>query len=439
MKKSHKMTMKTLAASFFLAFNIAEAQLTVIATGDNYNVGGVSNNGMVSMQVTTAGKIFTWTQTEGLVQIGSVDSSVAGIPTISSNGTVVAATYINSATGVNEISTYDVASSTWTNRGAFPATGSGGGHSSSWGMSADGSTVVGLGLFSASLGHAVKWTQAGGLIDLGSIVNGSSSRANGVNSDGSVIVGWQDLANGARRGAKWVNGIQTFITDNNGNNVGEAFGVSADGNIIIGTHALKPYVWDSVTGLTTITHPNSSATFRGAATCISSDGSKVLGYYRIFNGPPMGGEGFIWTKTGGRINLNDYVTSLGIATNGITLGFPAAISQDGTKIAGTGMNASNIPVAFYLDLSRYLSVHDAEKEKDKNDITVYPNPVTDILYFKGTSKIEKAEVYNMAGQKVKSFGSVNDRINVSSLLKGDYILQYSVKGKGQQSYKFIKK
>ncbi len=437
MKKSHKMTMKTLAASFFLTFNIAEAQLTVIATGNNYNVGGVSNNGMVSMQITTAGKIFTWTQAEGLVQIGNVNSSIAGIPTISSNGAVVAATYINSATGVNEISTYDVASSTWTNRGALPGTGTSGGNSSAWGTSADGSTVVGLSLLNASLGHAVKWTQAGGLTDLGSIVDGRSSRANAVNADGNVIVGWQDLADGARRGAKWVDGTETFITDNSGNNVGEAAAVSADGNIIVGVNGLNPYVWDAVTGMTFITHPNGSATFRGAATCVSSDGSKVLGFYRIFNGPPMGGEGFIWTKTGGRVNLNDYVTSLGIATNGIKLGLPSAISQDGTKIVGMGMNASNIPVAFYLDLSEYLSVDDTAK--DRNDITVYPNPVTDILYFKGTSKIEKAEVYNMAGQKVKSFNSVNDRINVSSLLKGGYILQYSVKGKGQQSYKFIKK
>ena len=70
---------------------------------------------------------------------------------------------------------------------------------------------------------------------------------------------------------------------------------------------------------------------------------------------------------------------------------------------------------------------------------VYPNPVTDILYFKGTGKIEKAEIYNMVGQKVKSFDSVEGQIDVSSLSKGDYILQYSMKGGKQETYKFIKK
>ena len=73
------------------------------------------------------------------------------------------------------------------------------------------------------------------------------------------------------------------------------------------------------------------------------------------------------------------------------------------------------------------------------DIGIYPNPVTDILYFNGVEKIDKAEIYNMVGQKVKSFNSVDHQIDVSSLLSGDYLLQYSVKGGKQQNYKFIKR
>jgi hypothetical protein len=65
--------------------------------------------------------------------------------------------------------------------------------------------------------------------------------------------------------------------------------------------------------------------------------------------------------------------------------------------------------------------------KDKNNIGIYPNPVADILYLKGAGKIEKAEIYNMVGQKVKSLNAVESQIDVSSLSKGDYILQYSVK------------
>lgn len=437
MKNFYKVSMKMLTACLFLKFGFAEAQLTVIGLG-NYNVGAVSDNGVVSMH-TSAGGIYKWNAAGGLVQIGSISNGypAAGRTVVSNDGTKISSSITNAATGFNEISTYDVATSTWVNRGGLVPTGWDGSVSSTWGMTTNGSTIVGLGFLTAANAHAVKWDEVNGMVDLGSIVAGRSSRANAINAAGTVIVGWQDESNGTRSGAKWQDGVESFITDNNGNNVGEAGGISADGNTIIGSANPNPYVWNAASGLTYITHPNASFSFKGGATGISADGKKVIGYYRAFGAPPMSGEGFIWTSATGRINLNDYAVSLGIATNGVTMGLPLAISQDGKKIAGSGTNASGQMIAFYLDTSQFLSVNDAVKEK--NSIGIYPNPVTDILYFKGTEKIEKAEIYNMVGQKVKSFDIVEGQIDVSSLSKGDYILQYSMKGGKQETYKFIKK
>jgi uncharacterized membrane protein len=45
----------------------------------------------------------------------------------------------------------------------------------------------------------VKWDEAGGMVDLGSIVAGRSSRANAISANGSVIVGWQDEPTGTKR------------------------------------------------------------------------------------------------------------------------------------------------------------------------------------------------------------------------------------------------
>lgn len=437
MKNFYRMSIKILTAYLFLKFGFAEAQLTVIGLG-NYNVGAVSDNGVVSMH-TSAGAIYKWNAAGGLVQIGSITNGypAAGRTIVSNDGTKISSSITNTATGFNEISTYDVATSTWVNRGGLVPTGWDGSVSSTWGMSTNGNTIVGLGFLTAANAHAVKWDEAGGMIDLGSMVPGRSSRANAINAAGTVIVGWQDEPTGTRSGAKWQDGVESFITDNNGNNVGEAGGISADGNTIIGSANPNPYVWNTVSGLTYITHPNASFSFKGGATGISADGKKVIGYYRAFGAPPMSGEGFIWTAATGRINLNDYAASLGIATNGVTMGLPLAISQDGKKIAGSGTNASGQIIAFYLDTSEFLSVNDAVKEK--NSMGIYPNPVTDILYFKGKEKIEKAEIYNMVGQKVKSLDTVEGQIDVSSLSKGDYILQYSVKGVIQEAYKFIKK
>lgn len=441
MKNRIKISVQMLTASFMMAFGTADAQLTVMSTGSNYNVGGVSDNGVVSMHISGDGTIFKWTADGGLVQIGALSggSMIAGNTLVTSNGNMISSAFTNPATGFPEISTYNLATSSWTNRGALSPTSPGGGESTPYGMSPDGNTIVGLSFLDSASVHAVKWTPSSGMVDLGSIVPGRDSRANGVSADGNVIVGWQDEETGIRRGVKWVDGTESFITDNTGSYVDEAQGVSADGSTIIGGGGGNPtpYIWNAATGLTYITHPNASTFFRGGTTGISADGKTVIGYYRPLGGPPMAGEGFIWTPTGGRVKLNDYVASLGIATNGITLGLPQAISRDGKKIAGMGVDANFQFVAFYLDLTSYLSVNDAVK--DKNSIVIYPNPVADVLYFKGTDRIEKAEIYNMVGQKIKSFGFIEGKIDVSSLSKGDYILQYSVKGRNPESYKFVKK
>lgn len=437
MKKFYTISVRALCACCFLGFSVADAQLTVMGVGF-YSVGGVSDNGVVSMD-TSGGGIFKWDAQNGLVQIGSLTNGYpsSGRTVISNDGAKIGSSTTNGATSFNEISTYDVATSTWVNQGGLVPTGWDGSVSSTWGMTPSANTIVGLGWVNGATAHAVKWDAQNGVTDLGSMIAGSSSRANAVNTNGTVVVGWQDEDDGTRSGAKWVNGIESYITDNNGNNVGEAGGVSADGNTIIGADMPNPYVWNNVSGLTYITHPNSSVFFRGGATGISANGQKVIGFFRPFSGPPMTGEGFIWTQAGGRINLNDYATSVGINTQGVTMSLPLAISQDGTKIAGVGTNANNQVVAFYLQLpEEILSTHDAVKNKTNGSI--YPNPVKDIIYIKGIDKIEKAEIYNMVGQKVISLNSVKDQVDVASLSRGNYILQIFVKGEVSQSYKFIK-
>lgn len=436
MKKIYNNSMKAIAALFLLGFSEMGAQLTVMAVG-NYTVGGVSDNGVVSMH-TSGGGIFKWTAAGGIVQIGALTNGypAAGRTLVSNDGTKIASSTTNASTGFNEISTYNVASSTWTNQGGLVPTGWDGSVSSTWGMTPDGSTVVGLGWLTAANAHAVKWDASSGVTDLGSIVAGRSSRANAISANGAVVVGWQDEQDGTRSGAKWIDGTETFITDNNGENVGEAGDVSADGNTIIGSAMPNPYVWNSTSGLTYITHPNSSAFFRGGATGISADGGTVIGFFRAFPGPPMTGEGFIWTPAGGRVNLNDYAVGLGINTQGVIMSLPLAISQDGKKIAGIGIGTSNQVVAFYLDITQYLSTNDIVKNNKK--ISIYPNPVKDYIYIKGAGKIDKAEIYNMVGQKVVTLNSVEEQIDASFLSKGNYVLRIFVKGEVSQSFTFIK-
>ena len=70
----------------------------------------------------------------------------------------------------------------------------GGNYSIAYGVSADGSVVVGYSN-TGSATHAFRWTSAGGMVDIGTL-GGANSVANGVSADGSVVVGYSDTAVG---------------------------------------------------------------------------------------------------------------------------------------------------------------------------------------------------------------------------------------------------
>ena len=343
----------TLKSAFLLAIlfgGLSYGQLYVIAP-ENINAKDVSDNGVVTISSTAEN--FMWTEAGGLVTINTISNgySNAGNPKVSNDGTKISATVTNPATNLNEVGVYDVATGTWTYLGGIGGQ-SDGSSASAWGLSGDGSTIVGLGWVNAGSAHAIKRTVAGGMVDMGSTVAGSSSRANDASFDGSVIVGWQDSDIGYRQGAIWdADGNQTLIFDNNGFEVDEASAVSDDGQWVVGGgYENQAWIWNETSGLLAIPHPNSGMFFRGASTAVNQDGSVVVGYYRAWPGPAAFGEGFIWTEANGRVALNDYVDGLGIDRQGVSLNLPLGISPDGTMIVGNGINASNTIVAFMVKL-----------------------------------------------------------------------------------------
>ena len=64
-----------------------------------------------------------------------------------------------------------------------------------------------------------------------------------------------------------------------------------------------------------------------------------------------------------------------------------------------------------------------------NNISVYPNPVKDILNFKTEHNISKVEVYDIAGRILSSNSVSENKIDLSELKTGNYILKlYTEKG-----------
>ncbi|MFU8828114.1 MAG: secretion protein [Phycisphaerales bacterium] len=297
---------------------------------------GVSADGSVVAASVFQGSFFVWTEASGLVNIGG--NAVAGNASISDDGTKIGGTIVDPGTGLSEFAQYVIADGTWTPLGGLGASCDNS-VSSGWGMSGDGEMVVGLGWVANCRAHGISWSASTGVVDLGSTVPDRSSRANAANFDGSVIVGWQDGSTGFRQGAVWRNGVQSLIFTNTGGLISEASGVSADGTWIIGngssSNGFNAWRYSDDTGFETIGMPPSFG-WRGASTAISADGSVIVGFYRPFPGPATFGQGFIWTQADGMINLNDFVASQGVNTEGVTLALPLGISADGRTIVGLG-------------------------------------------------------------------------------------------------------
>ncbi|HJS07049.1 MAG TPA: hypothetical protein VJ809_05290, partial [Pirellulales bacterium] len=103
-------------------------------------------------------------------------------------------------------------------------------HSAAFGVSADGSVVVGDSRSASGL-EAFRWTSTGGMIGLGDLPGGSfESVAGDVSADGSVVVGGGRSASGDQA-FRWTSGGAMVGLGElpGGDSFSYAFGVSGDG------------------------------------------------------------------------------------------------------------------------------------------------------------------------------------------------------------------
>ncbi|ACU08721.1 hypothetical protein FIC_02288 [Flavobacteriaceae bacterium 3519-10] len=79
----------------------------------------------------------------------------------------------------------------------------------------------------------------------------------------------------------------------------------------------------------------------------------------------------------------------------------------------------------------------AVNERDRNNVTFYPNPVKDFLTLVSQTKIETVHLYNISGQKMTI--SPNSRLNMRGLVPGVYIISVILADGRNESFKVIKK
>lgn len=409
---------------------------------DELSFSSVDENGdTVGGHNSASGNSVIWNEGMGAYSIGGLapGDGTGGEVSISNDGLTMAGPYLNPENNLKEFAMYDVTTDTWTILGGIGGVNNGQ-TSSAWDISGDGKTVVGLGWLPVSGAHAIKWTEEEGVVDLGSTVDGVSSRVEAVNNDGSIIVGWQDTAVGFRQGAIWVDGVQELITFPNGDPVSTVGTISDDGVWIGGegnyANNFQAWIRSESTGVITLGPPLSPG-WRGATTGLSADGAIATGFYRP-QGPAVFGQGFIWTEELGVTNLNEYAEYLGIDTQGVTFSLPLDISADGSTIVGIGRNADNFSVGFILKLRpTKLSTTDVETQQV---ITYYPNPVKDILHIQSDKNVEQVSVYNLAGQQVVTNAKLVDgKLNLRTLTSGIYVIRVLMENGKMETFKIIKK
>jgi len=222
-------------------------------------------------------------------------------------------------------------------------------------VSYDGSVIVGLGRNN----QAFIWRRDSGLTYPGTL-GGNESYAFGVSANGSIVVGYALDNNGKRRAFRWtqqdgMSSLGTTIFLEEGDPLyrfdqSEAFGISPDGNVIVGiayddrnaaigfrnilgrTRRVNISLGDPPAGFTAV-YPRRT----------NQDGSIIVGSMRKRDGS---GRAMRWTQAGGLEDLN--VTYASLLGQGEYLAGAHDITPDGRYIVGWGVKDGKFQ-GFILD------------------------------------------------------------------------------------------
>lgn len=80
-----------------------------------------------------------------------------------------------------------------------------------------------------------------------------------------------------------------------------------------------------------------------------------------------------------------------------------------------------------------------ESLSQNNNAGVYPNPVSDYLYIRGKQKNTEVKIFDTSGKMVSVLNNVDQKIDVSRLIKGTYVVVIKNADGALSNYKFIKK
>ena len=110
----------------------------------------------------------------------------------------------------------------------------------------------------------------------------------------------------------------------------------------------------------------------------------------------------------------------------------SCIQVDNVANSNAYSNWAKDAIASYNTDCNYMSVNESNKTK----ITLYPNPVKDILNF--SEEVSDVKITDISGKTVKQVANSSKNINVENLPKGIYIVSFKTKSGNVVSQKLIK-
>jgi len=326
--------------------------LTELPTPGGFGVAGVANiasDGTVVGTLYPKGDVVRWVPGEEPEVLGGDTYTLDNVmPFISKDGAVIVATNYFDSHGV-------AAPGFWLGGTAWErASGMILAFSTPYGMSWDGAVLVGGGYNKGAPGELVPmvpwiWTaQSGqGLLDL--LPGTISGQAWAVADDAGIAIGFIE-AGGVRYAVRWDAGVPEWITDDDGNRVGQAMACNADCSVVIGAGVdngpagapKQAWIWTASDGFRYLgVAPGASPGATYYAFESNRDGSMVVGSY--FTVDPMLGainRGFLWTPEGGLQDMSEWLAGHGIDYgDGFSDLVANAITPDGDLILLNGADA----------------------------------------------------------------------------------------------------
>lgn len=259
-------------------------------------------------------------------------------------------------------------------------------------------------------------------------------------NDNGIAVGWIDRPNSG--GTLRVPAFRTLdgefhfipegqLPENGVNTINDI----NNSDVMVGDFDLQPFIYDKATNTFT-RFENPGGSFEAAFSSISENGVAV-GFAEvsfqmrdaIIYHPSLGDQ---------PIFIKDLLIDNGIAidTDDGLLGTAISISPNGKYVAGWVNGAPPFAEGWMLYLDDIIL---GKNNITQTQISVYPNPVENILHIRASEQVDAIQIVNVLGQQITnvSIGADNKQIDVSDLASGVYMVKVTSNAT-QETFKIVK-